>query len=152
MTHLPERLQTLPPPLRLCRLDRARQAQRLVSPASMKRPHHSSVSWRRQLENGQIDAGSRSCMGSDDSGGEISAAGDAHVAIDAWAIVPAIDDEVVPLRFQADGAVDRGTEEIIVGGRPQRPAQVGSVLMAEAGMQRAGAGDPYPVAGFAEIM
>ena len=36
-----------------------------------------------------------------------SAAGHAHMAADARAVVPAIDDEVVALRLQADGAVDR---------------------------------------------
>jgi hypothetical protein len=37
----------------------------------------------------------------------VSTAGDAHMSADAWAVVPAIDDEVVTLRFQADRAVDR---------------------------------------------
>src|SRR5258705_6755918 len=83
---------------------------------------------------------------------DTSAAGDAHVAADARAVVPAIDDEVVALWLQADGAVDRGGEEVIVGGSPQWPAQIGGILMAEAGMQRAGAGDPHPIAGFAEVM
>src|ERR1700704_5103207 len=81
-----------------------------------------------------------------------SAAGDAHMAADARAVVPAIDDEVVALRLQADGAVDRGTEQVVVGGGPQRLPQIGSILVAEAGMQGAGTGDPHPVAGLAEIM
>ena len=49
-----------------------------------------------------------------------SAAGDAHMAADARAVVPVIDDEVVALRLQADGAVDGGAEQIIVGGGPER--------------------------------
>ena len=47
---------------------------------------------------------------------ENSAAGDAHMAADAGAVVAAIDDEIVALRFGADGAVDRGGEEFVVGG------------------------------------
>src|ERR1700737_2000670 len=43
-------------------------------------------------------------------GAGISAAGHAHMAADARAIVPAIDDEVVALRLQADGTVDRDRE------------------------------------------
>src|SRR6266404_9619080 len=82
---------------------------------------------------------------------EISAAGDAHMAADARAVVPAIDNEVMALRFQADGAVDRRAEKAVVGGGPQRFAQVGGILVAEAGMQRAGTGDPHPIAGLAEI-
>src|SRR5882724_2012412 len=76
----------------------------------------------------------------------LSAAGDAHMAADARAVVPAIDDEVMALRFQADGAVDRRAEKAVVGGGPQRFAQVGGILVAEAGMQRAGTGDPHPIA------
>src|SRR5258708_28519552 len=86
------------------------------------------------------------------SGAKTSAAGDAHVAADARAVVPAIDDEVVALRLQADGAVDRRAEQFIVGGRPQRLAQVGGILVAKAGMQGPGTSDPHPVAGLAEIM
>src|SRR5262245_19969463 len=35
---------------------------------------------------------------------KISTAGDAHVAADAGAVMPAVDDEVVALRLQPDGA------------------------------------------------
>src|SRR4029450_5585767 len=80
------------------------------------------------------------------------AAGDAHVARDARAVMPAVDDEVVALRLQPDGAIDGSRQQIIVGGGPQRLAQIGGILVAEAGVQRAGAGDPYPVTGLAEIM
>src|SRR3984893_12837574 len=74
------------------------------------------------------------------------------MAADAGAVVPAVDDEVVTLRLQTDGAVDRGAEELVVGGGAQRLAQIGGIPVAEAGMQRPGTGDPHPVAGFAEIM
>src|SRR6185369_109200 len=82
----------------------------------------------------------------------VSAAGHAHVAADARAVMPAVDDEVVALRLQPDGAVDRSRQQIVVRGGSQRPAQIGGILVAEAGVQRAGAGDPYSVTGLAEIM
>src|SRR6266566_9739467 len=81
-----------------------------------------------------------------------SAAGHAHMAADAWAVVAAIDDEVMALRLQADGTVDRGREQLVTRGGAQGFAQVRGILLAEAGVQRAGAGDPHPVAGFAKIM
>src|SRR5260370_37433660 len=81
-----------------------------------------------------------------------STAGDAHMAAHARPVMAAIDDEVVALGFQADGAVDRCAQEFVVGRGPQRPAQIGGIFLAEAGVQRAGAGDPHPVAGLAEIM
>jgi hypothetical protein len=31
--------------------------------AGVKQPHHFSAAWRRQLENGQIDAGANSLVG-----------------------------------------------------------------------------------------
>jgi len=31
--------------------------------AGVKQPHHFSAAWRRQLENGQIDAGGNSLVG-----------------------------------------------------------------------------------------
>src|SRR6201996_2152731 len=67
-------------------------------------------------------------------------------------VVSAIDDEIVALRLHADGVVDGGCELSVVGGGAKRPAQVGSVLVAEAGMQRSGAGDPHAVARLAEIV
>src|SRR6516165_11103534 len=71
---------------------------------------------------------------------------------DARPVMAAIDNEVVPLRLGPDGAVDGLAERFVVGRGPQRLAQIGSVLLAEAGMDRAGAGDPHPVTGLAEIM
>ena len=65
-------------------------------------------------------------------GADASAAGDAHMAADARAIVAAVDDEVVALRFQADGAVDCGGEQLVGGGGPQRFAQIGGIVVAEA--------------------
>src|SRR5437762_9642340 len=83
---------------------------------------------------------------------KISTAGNAHVAADTGAVMPAVDDEVMALRLQPDGAIDGGRQQIIVGGGSQRFAQIGGIFVPEAGVQRAGAGDPYPVAGLAEIM
>ena len=47
-----------------------------------------------------------------------STTGHAHMPVDAWAIVPAINDEVVALRLEPDGAVDCRGQEVIVGGCP----------------------------------
>src|SRR6186713_3597233 len=66
--------------------------------------------------------------------------------------MPAVDDEVVAFRLQPDGAIDRGRQQIVVGGGAKWFAQIGGILVAKAGMQRAGAGDPYPITGLAEIM
>src|SRR5664279_2367405 len=83
---------------------------------------------------------------------EGSAAGDAHVAADAWPVVPAIDDEVVALRLEPDGPVDRGAEQGIVRRGAQRPAQIRGIFLAEAGVQGPGAGDAYAVARLAEVV
>src|ERR1700730_14787938 len=142
-----------PRKLRFRRFDCARQAPRPIRPASIK----AAAPFQRvgAASIGKMDKWTRG-QGVADEGDhaapETSAAGDAHMPADARAVVPAIDDEVVTLRLQADGAVDRRTEQIIVGGGPQRLAQIGGILVAETGGQRAGAGDPNPVAGFAEIM
>ncbi len=63
----------------------------------------------------------------------------------------AVDDEIVALRLQADGAIDRAGEQFIVGRGAQRLAKVRGILVAEAGVQRAGAGDADAIARFAEI-
>src|SRR6266496_5708451 len=97
-------------------------------------------------------AGSICCAKSLNLAPEISTAGNAHMAANTGAVMPAVDDEVVALRLQPDGAVDGGGQQIIVGGGAQRFAQIGGILVAEAGVQRPGAGDPYPVTGLAEIM
>jgi hypothetical protein len=47
-----------------------------------------------------------------------STAGDAHVAADARAVVPAVDDEVMALGLEPDGAVDGLAEQAIVHGSP----------------------------------
>ena len=85
--------------------------------------------------------------------GEIgSPAGDAHVARQRGALVPAIDDEIVALGLAGDRLVDGGVEEIVAFGGAQRLAQIGRVVLAEAHIERAGAGDAHAIAGFAEIV
>src|ERR1700759_5222802 len=74
------------------------------------------------------------------------------MAADARAVVAAIDDEVVALGLEADGAVDRGAEQFVVAGGAQRLAQGGGGFLSPTNVQRAGAGDPDPVTGLAEIM
>src|SRR3954453_2393351 len=81
----------------------------LSGQARMKRLHHSSGRSRRQSE--VCREGNRvwpqHCRW---YGPLVLAAGDAHMAADAGPIVPPVDDEVVALRFQPDGAVDGDAE------------------------------------------
>src|ERR1700751_4987703 len=81
-----------------------------------------------------------------------STAGNAHVAAHARPVVPAVDDEIMALRLQPDGEIDRGRQKIVVRRGAQRLAQVGRILVPEAGMQGSAAGDPHAVAGLAEVM
>src|SRR5712692_3751794 len=139
-----------PSQLRLCRLDCTDLAQRLFQPSK----HEASAPFQRAEPPsiGSLLITKGNIRPADYLGAAASAAGNAHVPADARAVVPAIDDEVVALRLQADGAVDRSSEHIVVGGGAERLAQIGGILVAETGVQRAGAGDPHPVAGLAEIM
>ena len=81
-----------------------------------------------------------------------SAAGHAHMTADARPIVAAINNEIVALGLEADGAVDRCTQEIVIGRGAERLAQIGGIFLTEAGMKRARAGNADPVAGLAEVM
>src|SRR3546814_6793060 len=75
-----------------------------------------------------------------------------HMPWDGGRAAPAVDDEVVALRLARDGGVDGGLERRVVLAGAQRGAEVGRVLLAEAHVERAGAGQPHPVAGLAEVM
>src|SRR5262249_33840970 len=79
-------------------------------------------------------------------------AGHAHMAGDGRTLVAAIDDEVVPLGLAADRLVNRSHEQVVGLRRTQWFAQIGRVFLAETHIKRAGAGHPYAIAGFAEIM
>src|SRR3546814_17442137 len=81
-----------------------------------------------------------------------SAAGDAHVAGDRRLLAAAVDDEVVALGLAADRLEDRGVEQLVALALAQRRAQVGGVLLAQAHVERAGAGQPHAVAAFTEVM
>src|SRR5581483_3881822 len=81
-----------------------------------------------------------------------STAGDAHVARHGGAPGAAVDDEVVALWLARDGLVDGLHQERIVGARAQRRAQVGGIVLAEAHVERARAGEAHPVAALAEIV
>ena len=63
-----------------------------------------------------------------------------------------VDDEVVALRLARDRLVDRRVDEIVALRGAQRRAQVGGVLLAEAHVERAGAGEAHAIAALAEIM
>src|SRR5205814_176674 len=77
------------------------------------------------------------------SGSLASAAGDAHVPADAWPVVAAVDDEIVALRLGADRAIDRLADQRVVGRGAQGSPQVRCVLLAETGVDRAGASNPH---------
>src|SRR6266849_813440 len=66
--------------------------------------------------------------------------------------VPAIDDEIVPLGLARNGFLDRRVQRLVALGCAQRRAQVGGILLPEAHVESARAGDPDTIAGFAEIM
>src|SRR5438067_4215491 len=84
--------------------------------------------------------------------GRLSASGHAHMARDGGLSFAAIDNKVVAFRLVQDGGIDRGIEEIVALGGAQRRAQIGSILLPEAHVKRAGAGEPHAVAGFAKVM
>src|SRR5262245_27644094 len=64
----------------------------------------------------------------------------------------AVDHKVMPFRFAGDGLVDRRIKQLIALGRPQWLTQIGGVALAEAHIERASAGNPNAIAGFAEIV
>src|SRR5262249_58369977 len=80
------------------------------------------------------------------------AAGDAHVAGEGRALVAAVDDEVVALGLAPDRLVDGGIERVVALRGAQRRAQIRRVVLAEAHVERAGAGDAHAVARLAEVM
>src|SRR5215472_3573408 len=79
-------------------------------------------------------------------------AGDAHMAGDGGTLVPPVDDKVMALGLAGNRGVDGGKQRIIGFRGAQRFAQIGRVVLAKTHVQRAGAGHPHAVAGFAEIM
>src|SRR5262249_46760933 len=76
----------------------------------------------------------------------------AHMARERRAAVAAVDDEIVAPGLARDRLVDRGVEQIVAFRSAQRRAQICGVLLSEAHVQRARAGDADAVAGLAEIM
>src|SRR6266516_2441560 len=75
----------------------------------------------------------------------------AHVPGQRRAAMAAIDDEIVPLGLARNGFVDGRVKRLVALGSPQRRAEIGRILLPEAHVERARAGDPDPVAGLAEI-
>src|SRR5690606_14564620 len=80
-----------------------------------------------------------------------SAPGNAHVAGDGWPAVAA-DHEVVPLGLAGNGPTDRLDQGRVVRAGPQRRPQIGGLLVPQAGVRSARAGEADPVAGFAEAV
>ena len=71
---------------------------------------------------------------------------------DGRPVVAAVDDEIVALGLARDRLADRRLERLVALRLAQRRAQIGGVLLAEAHIERAGAGQPDAVAALAEIM
>src|SRR3954468_9217116 len=75
-----------------------------------------------------------------------SAAGHAHVARDGRLARVPVDDEDVTPGLAQHRLVDRTVDEVVALGGAQRRAQIGGILLAEAHIERAGAGQPHPIA------
>src|SRR4051812_41027633 len=84
--------------------------------------------------------------------GSLSAAGHAHVPGEGRALVAAVDDEIMALGLARDRVLDGSIEQGVTLRRAQRRAEVGGVFLAEAHVERAGAGEAHAVAGLAEVM
>src|SRR5215469_12142294 len=74
------------------------------------------------------------------------------MASDGGSVVAAVDDEIVALGFPRDRFADRRFERLVALGLTQRRAQIGRVLLSEAHIERAGAGQAHAIAALAEIM
>src|SRR5687767_10548047 len=83
---------------------------------------------------------------------ERSPAGDAHVACDGGAAAAPVDDEVVALGLARDRLLDRLLDGVVGFGEAEGRAQIRRVLLAEAHVELAGAGEPHAIAALAEIM
>src|SRR6185437_16248345 len=81
-----------------------------------------------------------------------SPAGHTHMAGDCGPVVAAVDDEIVTLRLAADRFADRRFDGVVAFRLPERRAQIGGILLPEAHIERAGAGQPDAIAAFAEIV
>src|SRR5215207_9528748 len=81
-----------------------------------------------------------------------STARHAHVAADRGAVAAAVDDEVMPLRLAGDGVRDGLFETFIALREAHGRSQVGRVLLAEAHVELARAGEAHAVAALAVVM
>ena len=57
-----------------------------------------------------------------------------------------------PLGLREMASSMAAVQQVVAFRGPQRCAQIGGILLAQAHIERAGAGQPHPVAAFAEIM
>ena len=58
----------------------------------------------------------------------------------------------MPLGLAGDGQVDGGIEFVVAGAGAQQRAEIEGVVLAQAHIECAGAGEPHAIAAFAEIM
>ncbi len=74
------------------------------------------------------------------------------MAGDCGSVVGAVDDEIVSFRLAQKGFIDGAGKIGVAVGSAQRRAQIGSVVLAETHIERAGTGETDTIAAFAEIM
>src|SRR6202034_4756895 len=67
-------------------------------------------------------------------------------------LMAAIDDEIVAFGLARDRFIDGREQQSVAFRSAQRLAQIGGVFWAETHIKRAGTGDAYAIAGFAEIV
>ena len=79
-------------------------------------------------------------------------AGHAHVAGQCRPVVPAINHEIMSFRFARDCLVNCGMQKLVAFRSAQRIAEIGGVILAEAHVQRAGAGNAHAITRFTEVM
>jgi hypothetical protein len=122
-----------------------------LDPAAGETP---AVAGTLKGEDGEPGAGPDTRSGSDDQ----TDTGDGQPPVtlmwreDRGLLGAPVDDEVMALGLAADGLVDGGGQQLVAFRRAQRRAQVGGVVLAEAHVERAGAGQAHAVAAFAEIV
>src|SRR4029077_9568635 len=80
------------------------------------------------------------------------AASHAHMAGQGRALMPSIDQEIMPLGFACNRLIDRSIQEVIACRSPQRIAEICGVVLAKAHVKCAGASNAYTVARFTEIV
>src|ERR1700736_6059461 len=69
--------------------------------------------------------------------------GHAHVTRQCGPSMPSVDDEIMTLRLASDGFLDGSMQELVPSRCAQRSAQVRRILLTQAHVERACAGDAH---------